>query len=216
MSPGVDTVGARLMLLRRLAHPDDERLGPPLRVVVTTTRSLLQPMAPDVADIEPVTLTVGAEAEFDDASSRGSSSWPTTRVDMVGKRGEFAVRGGILDVFPPTAEHPVRVEFWGDEVSEMRMFSVADQRSIPEIAVDSVIAVPCRELLLTDDVRDRAAKLAAEHPVQENSVPGSVPDMLAKLAEGIPVDGMEALLPLLRPTRVVDAVTITCPRAPRC
>lgn len=46
LSPGVDTVGARLMLLRRLAHPDDERLGPPLRVIVTTTRSLLQPMAP--------------------------------------------------------------------------------------------------------------------------------------------------------------------------
>ena len=59
LSPGVDTVGARLMLLRRLAHPDDERLGPPLRVVVTTARSLLQPMAPDLADIEPVTLTVG-------------------------------------------------------------------------------------------------------------------------------------------------------------
>ena len=133
---------------------------------------------------------------------------------MVGKRGEFAVRGGILDVFPPTAEHPVRVEFWGDEVSEMRMFSVADQRSIPEIAVDSVIAVPCRELLLTDDVRDRAAKLAAEHPVQENSVPGSVPDMLAKLAEGIPVDGMEALLPLLRPHGVVDAVRSPAGRHP--
>ena len=118
---------------------------------------------------------------------------------MVGKRGEFAVRGGILDVFPPTAEHPVRVEFWGDEVSEMRMFSVADQRSISEIAVDSVVAVPCREVLLTDDVRERAAKLAAEHPPQENTVPGSVPEMLAKLSAGIPVDGMEALLPLLRP-----------------
>ena len=62
--------------------------------------------------------------------------------------------------------------------------------------------MPCREVLLTDDVRDRAAKLAAEHPVQDNSVPGSVPDMLAKLAEGIPVDGMEALLPLLRPTEL--------------
>src|SRR6202022_3693521 len=125
-----------------------------------------------------------------------------TRVDMVGKRGEFGGRGGIVVIFPPTAEHPVRVEFWGDEVSEMRMFSVADQRSIPEIAVDSLVAVPCRELLLTDDVRDRAAKLATEHRVQDNSVPGSVPDMLAKLAEGIPVDGMEALLPLLRPTEL--------------
>ena len=201
LSPGVDTIGARLMLLRRLAHPDDERLGPPLRVVVTTTRSLLQPMAPDLAEIEPVTLTVGAEAEFDAVIAR-LVDLAYTRVDMVGKRGEFAVRGGILDVFPPTAEHPVRAEFWGDEISEMRMFAVADQRSIPEIAVDSVVAVPCREMLLTEDVRDRAAKLAADHPPLENSVTGSIPDMLAKLAEGIPVDGMEALLPLLRPTEL--------------
>jgi transcription-repair coupling factor (superfamily II helicase) len=204
LSPGVDTVGARLMLLLRLAHPDDARLGPPLRVVVTTTRSLLQPMAQrpgDVEDTAPVTLVVGAEAEFDGVIAR-LVDLAYTRVDMVGKRGEFAVRGGILDVFPPTAEHPVRVEFWGDEVSEMRMFSVADQRSIPEIEIDTLIAVPCRELLLSDDVRDRAAKLAREHPAADDTVPGSVPDMLAKLAEGIPVDGMEALLPLLRPTEL--------------
>ncbi|KUI29374.1 transcription-repair coupling factor [Mycobacterium sp. IS-1496] len=196
LSPGVDTVGARMMLLRRLAHPDDARLGPPLRVVVTTARSLVQPMAPGLADVEPVSLAVGAELEFDGVIKR-LVDLAYTRCDMVSKRGEFAVRGGILDVFPPTAEHPVRVEFWGDEVSEMRMFAVADQRSIPEIEVDTVIAVPCRELLMTDDVRKRAAALSAEHPTHENTVPGSVPDMLAKLAEGIPVDGMEALLPLL-------------------
>ena len=53
-----------------------------------------------------------------------------TRVDLVEKRGEFAVRGGILDVFPPTEEHPLRVEFWGDEVEEIRYFTVADQRSL--------------------------------------------------------------------------------------
>src|SRR5262249_14057915 len=93
----------------------------------------------------------------------------------------------------------VRVEFWGDEITEMRMFSVADQRSIPEISVDTLVAVACRELLLTDDVRARAAQLAAQHPGGEGAVTGSVTDMLAKLAEGIPVDGMEALLPVLRP-----------------
>ena len=201
LSPGTDTVGARMLLLRRLAYPDDARLGPPVRIVVTTARSLLQPMAPDLARTEPVTLTVGEDSDFDTTVHR-LVELAYTRVDMVGKRGEFAVRGGILDVFPPTLEHPVRVEFWGDEVSELRMFSVADQRSIPEIDIDFVIAVPCRELLLTDDVRDRAAALAAEHPIVENSVPGSVPDMLAKLAEGIPVDGMEALLPLLKPTEL--------------
>lgn len=202
LSPGVDTVGARLMLLRRLRYPDDARLGPPLRIIVTTARSLLQPMAPDIAEIEPVTLSVGTEIEFDSVVAR-LVDLAYSRVDMVGKRGEFAVRGGILDIFAPTAEHPVRIEFWGDEVTEMRMFSVADQRSIPEIELATLIAVPCREVLLTADVRERAAALAAEHPVLENSVPGSVPDMLAKLSEGIPVDGMEALLPLLRPTDLV-------------
>ena len=198
LSPGVDTVGARLMLLRRLSHPDDARLGPPLRVVVTTARSLLQPMTPDVAKVDPVTFAVGAEMGFEDTIVR-LVELAYTRVDMVGKRGEFAVRGGILDIFAPTAEHPTRIEFWGDEVSEMRMFSVADQRSIPEIEVDHLVAVACRELLLTPEVRERAAALLTEHPPAEHHVTGTVGEMLAKLADGIPVDGMEALLPVLRP-----------------
>ncbi|MGO9925509.1 MAG: transcription-repair coupling factor [Mycobacterium sp.] len=198
LSPGVDTVGTRLMVLRRLARPDDARLGPPLQMVVTAVRSLLQPMTPQLGLVEPVTLSAGQEVEFESVISRLVER-AYTRVDMVGRRGEFAVRGGILDIFPPTAEHPVRIEFWGDEVSEMRMFSVADQRSIPEIEIDTLVAVACRELLLTDDVRERAAQLAVRHSAGEPAITGSVTDMLAKLAEGIPVDGMEALLPVLRP-----------------
>jgi transcription-repair coupling factor (superfamily II helicase) len=198
LSPGVDTVGTRLMVLRRLAYPDDTRLGPPLRVVVTAARSLLQPMAPRLGHQEPVTLRVGQDIGFEELIGR-LVELAYTRVDMVGRRGEFAVRGGILDIFAPTAEHPVRVEFWGDEVTEMRMFSVADQRSIPEIEVETLVAVACRELLLTDDVRARAAELVAQHPPGAEAITGSVTDMLAKLAEGIPVDGMEALLPVLRP-----------------
>jgi transcription-repair coupling factor (superfamily II helicase) len=202
LSPGVDTVGTRLMVLRRLAYPDDARLGPPLRVVVTAARSLLQPMAPQLGHQAPVTLRVGQEIGFEEVIAR-LVELAYTRVDMVGRRGEFAVRGGILDIFAPTAEHPVRVEFWGDEVTEMRMFSVADQRSIPEIEVETLIAVACRELLLTDDVRERAAELVAQQAARrqtgEAAITGSVSDMLAKLAEGIPVDGMEALLPVLRP-----------------
>ncbi|ORJ62612.1 transcription-repair coupling factor [Mycobacterium simiae] len=202
LSPGVDTVGTRLMVLRRLAHPDDARLGPPLQVVVTAARSLLQPMTPRLGLVEPLTLTVGAEVDFDAAIGR-LVELAYTRVDMVGRRGEFAVRGGILDVFAPTAEHPVRIEFWGDEITEMRMFAVADQRSIPELEVDTLVAVACRELLLTEDVRARAAELAtraaAQLPEGQAAITGSVADMLAKLAEGIPVDGMEALLPVLQP-----------------
>lgn len=198
LSPGVDTVGARMMLLRRLNHPGGDGLGPPPAVVVTTVRSLLQPMAPDLADVEPVILRVGAESDFNELVAR-LVELAYNRVDMVARRGEFAVRGGILDIFPPTAEHPVRVEFWGDEITEMRMFSVADQRSIPELDPGVVLAVPCRELLLTDEVRSRAKQLAAGSPRSENRVTDGIGEMLAKLAEGIPVDGMEALQPVLRP-----------------
>lgn len=213
LSPGVDTVGTRLTVLRRLAHPDDARLGPPLRVVVTAARSLLQPMTPRLGLVEPVTLSVGQEVEFEGVVAR-LAELAYTRVDMVGRRGEFAVRGGILDVFPPTAEHPVRIEFWGDEVSEMRMFSVADQRSIPEIEVGTLIAVACRELLLTEEVRRRAAELSAAHPATEPAIAGGVTDMLAKLAEGIAVDGMEALLPVLHPAEDGAPVLLTDQLAP--
>src|SRR4051812_25583790 len=73
LSPGVETVGARMMVLRRLNNPDDGRFGVPLRVVVTTARSLLQPMAHglgDAQDTAPVILTVGQEAGFDDVLGR--------------------------------------------------------------------------------------------------------------------------------------------------
>ncbi|MGX7729960.1 transcription-repair coupling factor [Rhodococcus sp. 2H158] len=192
LSPSADTVGRRLQVLRRLAHPEDRDYGPELRVIVATVRSLVQPMAPRLGDIEPVTLRVGAEHDFDELIER-LVELAYTRADMVGKRGEFAVRGGILDVFPPTADHPVRVEFWGDEVTELRPFSVADQRSIPELEVGTLIAPPCRELLLTEQVKERAARLA-----QDNPADAALVEMLDKMASGIPVEGMEALLPVLQ------------------
>jgi len=188
LSPRADTVGRRLEVLRRLAHPDAQGT---LRVVVTTVRSLVQPMAPGLGDIEPVRLRIGQEHPLDDLVQR-LVELAYLRVDLVGKRGEFAVRGGILDVFPPTADHPVRVELWGDEVSELRPFSVADQRSIDELRVAELIAPGCRELLLTAQVRAKATDLAQAHAGDAALV-----EMLDKLAGGIPVEGMEALLPAL-------------------
>ena len=86
-----------------------------------------------------------------------------SRVDLVERRGEFAVRGGIVDIFPPTEQHPVRVDFFGDEIDEMRYFTVADQRSTDTVLTE-VEAAPCRELLLTEQVRSRAASLVDAHP----------------------------------------------------
>lgn len=189
LSPRSDTVGRRLAVLRRLAHPDSAdahgRTGP-LRVVVAPVRSLLQPQLKGLGDLEPVQLAAGAEADLEEVARR-LTDMAYARVDLVTKRGEFAVRGGILDVFPPTDEHPSRVEFWGDEVEEIRTFAVADQRTIEGVA--QLWAPPCRELLLTPEARQRAAALAAEHP--------ELAEILDKLAEGIPVEGMESLAPAL-------------------
>jgi transcription-repair coupling factor (superfamily II helicase) len=98
------------------------------------------------------------------------------------------VRGGILDVFPPTEEHPVRVEWWGDSVEEVRSFKVADQRSLQQVG-HGLWAPPCRELLLTPEVRARAKELAATHP--------ELAEICTKIADGHPVEGMEALAPVL-------------------
>ncbi|WP_305789941.1 transcription-repair coupling factor [Symbioplanes lichenis] len=184
LSPRSDTVGRRLAVLRRLAHP--EAGAEPLRVVVAPVRSLLQPQLKGLGDLEPVELRAGGEAELEGVAQR-LSDMAYARVDLVTKRGEFAVRGGILDVFPPTDEHPSRVEFWGDEVEEIRTFAVADQRTID--AVERLWAPPCRELLLTPQVRAKAAELSAAHP--------EIAEILDKLAEGIPVEGMESLAPAL-------------------
>ena len=197
LSPGADTIGKRLEVLRRLARPNDAEYGEPLRVVVSTVRSLMQPMAPGLGEIEPVTLRIGTEHDFDGLITR-LVEFGYRREDMVGKRGEFAVRGGILDIFSPTAAHPVRVEFWGDEVTELRAFAVADQRSLPDEHVDDVIAPPCRELLLTSEIRDRAAHLAID-----NASDVALVEMLDKIASGIPVEGMEALIPVLVPGKLV-------------
>src|SRR3954466_11149615 len=197
LSPRADTVGRRLAVLRRLRHPrPDDPATDRVAVVVAPVRSILQPQVPDLGDLEPVSLRPGDEVEFEDVVRR-LAGIAYTRVDMVERRGEFAVRGGILDVFPPTEEHPLRVEFWGDTVEEVRWFKVADQRSL-EINEHGLWAPPCRELLLTDEVRDRARVLSAEHP--------ELAEMLDRLAEGVAVEGMESLAPVLvgRLTLLVD------------
>ena len=197
LSPRADTVGRRLAVLRRLAHPrDDDPASGPLRVVVAAVRSMLQPQLPGLGDLEPVALRVGDEVDLDVLVER-LVLIGYARVDLVGRRGEFAVRGGIIAVVPPTDEHPLRVELWGDTVEEVRWFKVADQRSLAAaeagigsgLAEAGLWAPPCRELLLTPDVRERAAQLSLQHP--------ELDDLLGRIAQGIPVEGMESLIPVL-------------------
>lgn len=187
LSPSAETVGRRLHALRRMHDWQQAGARHPL-VVVASVRAALQPLADNLTEHTPIELVAGGRGNDLPTIARTLVDLAYARVDMVARRGEFALRGGILDVFPPTADHPVRVEFFGDEVEELRAFSVADQRSLPEV-VERVVLAPSRELLLTPAVRQRAREMVHEFP--------SLSGMLEKVAEGIPVEGMESLAPAL-------------------
>ena len=184
LSPSTETVGRRLAVLREAALWSDAGDAP--LIVTASVRGALQPVAAGLTDAGVLDLAVSGRGYDLEAVARRLVELAYLRVDMVSRRGEFAVRGGILDVFPPVADHPYRVEFFGDEVDQIRAFSVADQRSLPG-EVSAVTLLPARELLLTPEVRDRAAALHAKFP--------GLRTMLEKMSEGIPVEGMESLLP---------------------
>ena len=188
LSPRSDTVGRRLEVLRRLAGNDEL---PAPSVIVAPVRSVLQPQVRGLGELLPVALRTG---DFHDLGevAKALVNAAYIRVDLVERRGEFAVRGGILDVFPPTEEHPVRVDFFGDEVEEIRTFAVADQRSFGD-PLTEVVASPCRELLITDAVKARAAELAD----RTSSIEGNLSEMFDRIAQGHAVDGMEALSSVL-------------------
>ncbi len=188
LSPRSDTVGRRLDVLRRIAGNAEK---PAPRVLVAPVRSVLQPQVKGLGELLPVSLRTGDTHDLSDVA-RALVNAAYIRVDLVERRGEFAVRGGILDVFPPTEEHPVRVDFFGDEVDEIRTFAVADQRSFGD-PLTEVVASPCRELLIMDAVKARAAELAE----RTSSIEGNLSEMLDKIAQGHAVDGMEALSPAL-------------------
>jgi transcription-repair coupling factor (superfamily II helicase) len=188
LSPRADTVGRRLAVLRRLAGNDSL---PAPKVVVAPVRALLQPQATGLGSILPVLLKTGADYDLS-TLARDLVAAAYTRVDLVERRGEFSVRGGIVDVFPPTTQHPVRIDFFGDTVEEIRPFSVADQRSMVEV-LPEVIASPCRELLITDAVKQRAKAWAQRYANQ----PGALGEMFDRISQGQAVEGMEALAPAL-------------------
>ncbi|HHT60084.1 transcription-repair coupling factor [Corynebacterium stationis] len=190
LSPGADIIGKRAQILHQL---EQGRLD----VVVTAARGYSQPLLEKAVGREPVILREEGEYELEDIV-RALEFRAYSRVDMVAKRGEFAVRGGIIDIFPTTLDYPVRVEFWGDEVTDIRQFSIADQRTIPEIEVGSVEVFPARELPITEDIAKRADVLATKHPGNPALV-----ELLSKVGQRIPAEGMEALLPVLSDAKMV-------------
>ena len=184
LSPAPDIVGKRAQVLDLVGAGKAQ-------VVVTSARGYCQPILSKVEGRAPIFLKEEEEHEFSTIVSELEFR-AYRHVDMVAKRGEYATRGGILDIFPTTSDYPVRVEFWGDEITDIRQFSVADQRAIQEIEVGEVAIYPARELPITNEVAARARDLA-----QKFGGNAALAELLTKVGEHIPAEGMEALLAVL-------------------
>ena len=182
VSPAVETMGRRLRVIWRL-RVGGEHLP---AAVVAPVRALVQRLGPHVEAVEPVVVKPGDQIDRDALVDR-LVRMGYRREYQVEARGEIAVRGAIVDIYPSTADHPVRIDLWGDEVERLSQFSVADQRST--ISVDDAWIFPVRELLATDEVRARAAELLTTQRWGA--------EQWERLAEGQTFDGMESWLPWL-------------------
>ena len=119
VSPAPETMGRRLELMWRLRRLRDgaEDAGVPA-VIVAPVRALLQRLGPHVEDTEPLQVSRGDQVDLEEMVEE-LVRLGYRREYQVEHRGEMAVRGSIVDVFPSTAVSPVRIDLWGDEVDRL-------------------------------------------------------------------------------------------------
>ena len=182
LSPRSDTVAKRIQTLYALQN--QHSVNP---IVVTPVRGAIHRIISNLGSTPLMKLEVGKEQSLD-LLVRHLSSLAYSRTDLVERRGEFAVRGGIVDLFLPLSNHPIRIDFFGDEIEDLSYFEVSDQRTFAPV-VGSVEIYPCREMLLSPEVKHRAIEVIDKYP--------AAAEMLEKISEGIAFEGMESLIPLL-------------------
>jgi transcription-repair coupling factor (superfamily II helicase) len=172
----LDAERTRQTLLESLKH------GEPL-VAVASAAGLVVPM-PDarwLAEVR-VELREGARLRLEDATARLSAGG-YERVDLVHVPGEMSVRGGIIDVYPATLEHPVRAEWAGDEIESVRLFDPETQRTTA--AIDAATILPARAPSAAGKAGpDAAALLAALLPAEAVCVLDE-PDEVARQAASL-------------------------------
>jgi transcription-repair coupling factor (superfamily II helicase) len=181
ISPSPETAARRAQAIRALRQSE----GP--FVLVAPAHAAIQAIAPTLGEAAPLVLTRGMVLAPDLLAER-LSAVGYTRADVVEHRGEFAVRGGIVDVFPGSGRRPVRAEFLGDEVESLREFVPATQLSTDRVALAEVH--PVRELLSTPELRAKAEALAPRFMDR-------LRDEFTRFADGLTFEGMEGLAPLL-------------------
>jgi transcription-repair coupling factor (superfamily II helicase) len=111
-------------------------------LVCASAAALAEPMPPERVRPESIRIAPGEEVSLEQLSESLALAG-YERVERADERGQFAVRGGLVDVFPTTGREPLRIEFWGDEIEQMRAFSPFTQRALHP--VESAIVYPAAE-----------------------------------------------------------------------
>jgi transcription-repair coupling factor (superfamily II helicase) len=111
-------------------------------LVCASAAALAEPMPPKHLRPDPIRIAPGEEISLEQLSESLALAG-YERVERADERGQFAVRGGLVDVFPTTGREPLRVEFWGDEIEQMRAFSPFTQRALHP--VDEAVVYPAAE-----------------------------------------------------------------------
>ena len=188
-SPSLRISAERIAALGRLATSATEK--PPL--VITTINALLQKVAPP-AQLRELLLTIRTGQKIDrDQLIQVLGRCGYQRSDTVTDAGEYAVRGGLVDVYPPSYDEAMRLDFFGDEIDSIRRFNPADQRTIGK--VDSFQLSPVSEVQLDEAAVsrfrkgyiDRFGALATSDPLYQS------------VSEGRRFAGMEHWLALFVP-----------------
>ena len=188
VSPNVNTMAERTRVLWRVRQGSDDVDDPDKRprAVVASVRALLQKLAPGAVALEPIDLAAGSTVDID-ALCEQLVRFGYRREHVVEHRGEFSRRGAIVDVFPGTAQMPVRIDTWGDEIDRLATFDVTDQRTIADLP--RVRVFPAREVMHVEGLAERARDLVASEPWGR--------EHWERLAEGQIFEGMESWLPWL-------------------
>ena len=188
VSPGSETVAAQIEGLYDL-------LSVSTPVLVISAEALLQRVLPQEEFITAtLRLRVGDDFPLTELVEYGVQ-WGYRRVPLVEEKGEISVRGGIVDLFPPLADRPVRVEFLGDTVETMRAFAPATQRSHDD--VDELMVLPMRFFSVA---RLQAAWRTIEEALDAGEVPYRERQRLVEnVKSGLSFPGVEFLLPYLYP-----------------
>ncbi len=187
IAPSPDVAARRASSLRELREAAGEAGGESPFVLVAPVLAALHEIVPTLGTTSRIHLAAGLELPPDEVAER-LVQIGYQRADVVEHRGEFAVRGGVLDVFPGTARRPVRLEYVGDEIESLREFQPSTQLSTgPSSAVE---IPPVRELVADDAARRRAAEAAP-------GVPERFRDDLERFAAGLHLEAADGLAPFV-------------------